>query len=150
MKEILKHSSELLTPIIAIITTYIAYQQHKTNKNNYKWSLYDRRYETYEALLKLISHVVLEGTAEIKEIAIYTSAVNKSYFLFQPEMNEYLFQIRDKAFELYQIKIKQNENILSKEERTETANKWANLIQWMEKQTNECKHKFEFYLRLEN
>ena len=42
--------SALLTPTIAIITTYIAYEQWRTNRNKLKLDLFDRRFAVYDAM----------------------------------------------------------------------------------------------------
>lgn len=50
IEEIIKLSSGLLTPIIAIVATYIAYQQWKTNKQKLVLDRYDRRLRIYGKL----------------------------------------------------------------------------------------------------
>ena len=52
IEEMIEISTALLTPIIAIIATYIAYQQWKTNQLKLNLERYDRRLEVYEEVRK--------------------------------------------------------------------------------------------------
>ena len=45
----------LLTPLIAIIATYIAYQQWNTNKLKLKLDRYERRLRVYQKIVELVS-----------------------------------------------------------------------------------------------
>ena len=42
--------SALLTPLIALIAVYVAYQQHKINKIRLQHELYERRLRVYKAV----------------------------------------------------------------------------------------------------
>ena len=53
-------SKALLTPIIAIVTVYIAYQQWKTNELKLKLEKYDRRLRVYEEVIKILRDLELK------------------------------------------------------------------------------------------
>ena len=44
----------LLTPLIAIIATYIAYQQWNANKLKLKWEMDERRLRVYQEVKKVL------------------------------------------------------------------------------------------------
>jgi len=52
----------LLTPVIAGVVAYIAYQQHKTNRDRLRLDLYDRRLKVFEGLMVLLSIIFQKGT----------------------------------------------------------------------------------------
>jgi len=49
--------SALLTPLIALIAIYIAFQQHGINKLRLRHELYERRIAVYEAVQKHLSKI---------------------------------------------------------------------------------------------
>lgn len=55
--------SALLTPTIAILGSYIVWQQWRTNRNSLKLDLFERRCAHYEAARKLIGTVLTSGQA---------------------------------------------------------------------------------------
>src|SRR5262245_66272538 len=54
-EEILKILQGLLTPVIGIVATYIAWQQWKTNRNKLNLDRYDRRMRVYQEVVRFIS-----------------------------------------------------------------------------------------------
>ena len=60
-------ASTLLTPIIAVIAVYIAYQQHKTNRDNFRLNLYEKRYSVYRAINDFISHIIVDAKVDDQE-----------------------------------------------------------------------------------
>ena len=49
-------SKEMLTPIIAVVATYIAWQQWNTNKQKLILDRYDRRLKVYEEVVQIKHH----------------------------------------------------------------------------------------------
>jgi hypothetical protein len=47
-----------LTPVIAVIATYVAWQQHRTNKLKVKLDIFDRRYAVYEQVSSVLWSIV--------------------------------------------------------------------------------------------
>jgi len=58
--------SALLTPLIAIITTYIAYQQWQGNKLKLKMERYERRLRVYQEMVKMLKQC---ANGEIREFS---------------------------------------------------------------------------------
>jgi hypothetical protein len=61
MKPYVDLFAALLTPVIAIIATYIAYQQYRANQLKLRHELYDRRLLLYNAVAEFLAHIVREG-----------------------------------------------------------------------------------------
>ncbi len=66
MKELIEIFSGLLTPTIAIIAVYIAYQQLKTNRYRVRLNLYDKRFKVFRGLMDLLAHIMREGNVITK------------------------------------------------------------------------------------
>ena len=92
--------SALLTPTIAVITTYIAVQQYRSGKAKFRHELYDRRMAVYKAANNYLSVVVVGYTGrdnaeeEEKEAFKEFVATNaETAFLFDNEVVMYLASI---------------------------------------------------------
>lgn len=94
MTEALKIVGGLLTPLIAIIATYIAVQQHNTQREKLRLDLYDKRMAVFTALTNLFGHIG-EPNQEITFNAIvrFTSETASAEFLFGPEIPDYLSRV---------------------------------------------------------
>lgn len=95
--------SALLTPLIAIITTYIAVQQYRTGRAKFRHELYDRRMAVYKAASKYLTLVAVnydDGTGEgekaneeKKAFREFDIANAESAFLFDDKVVRYLNDI---------------------------------------------------------
>ena len=55
MTDLVEFSKALLTPVIAIVATYIAWQQWKTNQLKLHLDRYDRRSAVYEDVRQILT-----------------------------------------------------------------------------------------------
>jgi len=81
--------SALLTPLIAIVMTYIAIQQYRANQLKLRHDLYDRRLLPYNAVAEFLPHVMREGTADRAQLVTLLQKTRESYFLFGKEISDY-------------------------------------------------------------
>ena len=86
MKPYVDLLAALLTPVIAIVTTYIAIQQYRANQMKLRHDLYDRRLQLYNAVAEFWSHVMREGTADRAQLTTLLQKTRESYFLFGKEI----------------------------------------------------------------
>lgn len=99
--EILKISQGLLTPVIGIITTYIAWQQWRTNKNKLKLDRYERRLQVYKEVVRFISIGISEANYDNNELMTFRSKVSEADFLFGKEVSKYIDELHGRAVNLY-------------------------------------------------
>jgi hypothetical protein len=150
MEQLIKFSSALLTPLIAIIAVYIAYQQMLTNKNKLRNELFDRRMKVFEAFQDFIREVVARGYAETEDIRNLHSVKSNIPFLFDEEIEEYRKSLVDTGLKLRSINRKLSDQSLPKgDKRTELANKDYELNTWFSDQFDESISKFSDYLKIE-
>ena len=68
--DILDWLKGLLTPAIAIIATYIAWQQWKTNQRKLILDRYDRRLKVFEVTRSLIADVIQRATVSYDDLGM--------------------------------------------------------------------------------
>ena len=74
--------SALLTPTIALIALYIAYQQHKTNQQRLRHETYERRLKVYKAVQAHLSIILRAGKTSYQECTLFYSEASEAAFLF--------------------------------------------------------------------
>ena len=90
----------LLTPIIAIITTYIAWQQWQGNKQKLKMDGYERCLRVYQEVVKMLKTCANGEIREFSVILDFGAATAEADFLFGPEIRQYLDEISTRAAKL--------------------------------------------------
>lgn len=98
--EVLKISQGLLTPIIGIITTYIAWQQWKTNRNKLNLDRYERRLQVYKEVVRYISVGIRDANYGNDELLTFRSKVSEADFLFGEEVPKYIDELHNRAVNL--------------------------------------------------
>jgi len=134
----------LLTPVIAGVVAYIAYQQHKTNRDRLRLDLYDRRLEVFEGLMVLLSIIFQKGMCNDQERDQFQRATVEGNFLFNKDIANYLDTIQKKALELGTIRAVLN--LPGGEKRDQTVEKERQLFDWFTDQFEVSKEKFARYL----
>jgi hypothetical protein len=90
----------LLTPVIGIITTYIAWQQWKGNQLKLKLDRYERRLRIYQEVVKMLKQCANGEIREFSVIVDFGAATAEADFLFGPEIRQYLDEISTRAAKL--------------------------------------------------
>ena len=138
MKDIVQILSGLLTPLIAILAGYIAWQQYRTARDKLKLDLYDRRFRVYRGLMDFLHAVIQEGSASRDALGKYYSETNEKKFLFDADVTDYMEEVRDKAVRLRQVGRKiENLPENQEQERSTAIDEDAELCQWFEEQAEE-------------
>jgi hypothetical protein len=92
--------SALLTPFIAVITTYIAYQQWQGSKLKLKMERYERRLRVYQCVVKMLKQCANGDLREFAVLVEFGAATAEGDFLFGPEIRQYLDEISTRAAKL--------------------------------------------------
>lgn len=91
--QVVEVSKGLLTPLIAIVATYIAWQQWKTNRQKLILDRYDRRLRVYEEVRKILSIIFRDDKASYDDLLKFRTAVSEADFLFGSEIPKYIDEI---------------------------------------------------------
>ncbi len=149
--QIIDLSKALLTPLIAIVATYIAWQQWRTNQQKLNLERYDRRLRVYEEVRKILSIVMRDARAGYEDLLKFRTSVSEADFLFGPEIPAYIDEIYKHGV---QLELWNSQYCQSGQETPEgynhqniVAGSHAELA-WLTAQFEPAKEKFKKYLNV--
>lgn len=149
MTEIAEISKTLLTPLIAVIATYIAWQQWKTNRLKLLFDRYDRRLKVYEEVRLILSIIVRDAEASYDDLLKFRQSVSEADFLFGPEIPAYIEEIYQRGIKLQYLSGKYLDSAQPKPERYDHKEvcdgMYAELV-WLSAQFEPAHQKFKKYL----
>jgi hypothetical protein len=87
----------LLTPLIAIVTAYIAWQQWKTNQRKLQLDLYDRRLRVYQQVISFIATATRDFKPEPQAVIKFHAETAEADFLFGSEIHAYIRELAQRA-----------------------------------------------------
>lgn len=90
----------LLTPLIAVLAGYIAYQQWQLNVRKLRLDLFDRRWKVYEAVIAFINTVCTDFKVKAEDVGNLRRMTVTADFLFGSEIPEYIDKLCDRAIKL--------------------------------------------------
>lgn len=151
MEQLINLFKALLTPLIAIVATYIAWQQWKTNQQKINLERYDRRLRVYEEVTKILSIILRDANATMEDLLRFRTSVSEADFLFGPEIPKYIDEIYKRGLNLgrwnaeyrdYTQKIPEgyDHNKVVAEKHKE--------LKWLSEQFEPAKEKFKKYLNI--
>src|SRR5262249_1196899 len=91
----------LLTPIIAGIAVYIAYQQSQTNKRQARVALFDKRLAVFNNTTKLLREILRDARVHTDQLFRFAAETEQHLFLFGPDIAEYVDDLWKRGLELY-------------------------------------------------
>ena len=154
----MKILSGLLTPTIALIAVYIAWQQKKLANDKLKFDLYEKRFKIYKIVNEYIMNLISE-TAQGHDInspkkdftgwVNFNLATKETPFLFDKDITDYLAVIRDKAQLLLNVCNTLNDPIcfpMYSQDRNDKLAEHRTLSNWFQDELHVVETPFESYL----
>lgn len=145
-----------LVPLIAGITVYIAWQQAKTSRAQYRLNLYEKRYALYEATRRLLGEIAKNGR--------FVDSPTAEEFWRQAEGAEFIFG-KDKDVVKFIRNLRKNHMKLAwqsgclrtsaegglpiGDERNKVAKDHSDLVAWFMAQLDQLTGQFYEYLKCE-
>jgi hypothetical protein len=129
--------SALLTPMIAAIAVYIAFQQYVTNRRQLRLALFERRLKVFESASELIATVLSRGKVGNNDLFKFLQETRENEFLFGADIAAYLHELYGKASDVYAL-----EGATDDEPRKQRI---ATLL-WFSGQGDKVKKKFGKYM----
>ncbi len=140
--------SAALTPLIALIAIYIAWQQHKTKKDTFRLALYDRRLKVYERLKNILIIATSKGDVPLDAVDQYQIDTAEAVFLFDSDVSQYVDTVRKHAIDLRAASDRLYEqNLPVGDERKQVVQQKSELVKWFMEQSKEATEIFQKYLR---
>lgn len=100
-EQVVRISQALLTPLIAVVATYIAFQQWQTNRQKLVLDRYDRRLKVYEEVRKILSIILRDADASYDDLLRFRTSVSEADFLFGQDITEYIDEIYKRGLKLH-------------------------------------------------
>jgi hypothetical protein len=138
-----------LTPLIAIVAVFIAFQQWKTNQQKLNLDLYDRRMRIYEEVKKILFIIEKDATASKEDLWRFYSSVSDADFLFEAEISKYINEIYKRGFALHIWNEKYRDytqNVPAGYNHDEVVKGKDTELSWLIEQFEPAKDKFKKYL----
>lgn len=151
IEQALEISKGLLTPVIAIVTTYIAWQQWKTNQHKLKLEKYNRRLLVYEEVKKILSIIVRDAEVSTEDLLRFRTSVSEADFLFGQEIIDYIDDIYKRGLNLRRWNQEYRDYTQTKPEgydHKKVVDEMNKELTWLSKQFEPAKEKFRKYLDL--
>ena len=148
VEEIIKVFGGLLTPLIALIAIYIAYQQHKTNRDKLRLDLFEKRYAIYKGIQKFLTLILRAGKTNYEELMQFNGETQDATFLFRDEIPAYIGDIYSKANDLIAT-TETYKPLPVGEDKSRLVKEATELTRWLTKQLPELKDVFAPYLKFE-
>jgi len=143
----------LLTPVIACIAVYIAYQQHKTARYRLRLDLYNKRFNMFNSTKSLLGKIVSMGDVTNEELSDFHRSTAEAIFLFKQDIPDYLGELdkQGSTLQRFEKRIKSSDfSIIGDKEREEILDKRGEIFSWFTEQFEVCQQKFGEYLNFEN
>jgi len=143
--------SALLTPVIAIIATYIAWQQWKANELKLRLERYERRLRIYQDVIKMLSLIMRDADAKIEDLMTFRANTAEADFLFGPEIPKYIDEIFSRGLKLRTANVQYRQAGQEKPpgyDHTKVVEESDTQLRWLTDQFNPAKEKFGKYLNV--
>ncbi|MFA5352317.1 MAG: hypothetical protein WC304_03505 [Candidatus Gracilibacteria bacterium] len=101
----------LLTPAIAIFAAYIGWQQHKINKNRFKFEMYERRLKVFNAFVSFFKEVLNSNKINHSKLNEFYALTSEVEFIFgkgSEKLVSYREEIWNKGFDIHILQMKAN------------------------------------------
>lgn len=142
-----------LTPLIAILAAYIAWQQYQVSHSSLKNELYERRFKVFKAFMSYLSDIMREGKTSYQRTSQFYAEASEAEFLFERKILNKLEELYQKGLHLAYLheKLYPSDNspgLPVSDERTRVAEEVGDLLGWFGEQIKETKDLFKQQMKV--
>lgn len=144
-----------LTPVIAVVMTYIAYQQWRTNRSRLNYERYDRRLAVFKAVKAFYGEIGDAGTAKYGMVMRFYAASGEADFLFGDDIRKHIEELYKKGMSLASLHEKMypssgEPGLPVGPERSKVAEEHGELLLWfLQDAVTETRKMFRKYLKVD-
>lgn len=143
------HLQGLLTPLIAIVALYVAWQQWRSNELKLRMERYERRLRIYQEIIKILSLVFRDANVSQEDLLQFRTMTAEADFLFGVDIPQYIDEIYTHGLKLSTASIKYRDHTKDHtpgyDHQMVVADVDKNL-EWLNEQFPVAKQKFSKYL----
>ncbi len=151
MCDLVELSKASLTPLIAAITAYIAWQQWETNRQKLTLDGYDRRLRVYEEVRKILSIIFASTRPTTDDLLKFRTSVSEADFLFGPEIPAYIDEIYKRGLSLWRWNQEYRDSTQATPpgyDHNKVVEEIHKELTWLTEQFEPAKEKFRTYLNI--
>jgi hypothetical protein len=145
--------SGFLTPVIAVIVAWIAYQQMKINKYKIRIDLFEKRMQIFSVIRESLSKIFTDGSPQKVNWNDFYFAIEQSKFLLNNELQLYLNEIESKmrqmrATEMLLYGSDGKGGLPVGEQRNKVCDENSELLKWLIDQNEPLQKKFADFMKM--
>lgn len=139
-------SSLILPGVIGLVTLYIAYQQWRTNKNQLRLNLFDRRYAVFIAVMKLVEVIAKTGEVSGDQLREFLLATKGALFLFDQKTQDYCDQLSKHAIAIKVDEVMLSTTVVPSDLREKVDARSLERLNWFNDEANKIQKRFRPFL----
>ena len=144
----------LLTPLIALLAVYIAWQQYKVQHRTFNVQIYERRYIVFKAFMSFFADIMREGKVSYQRLGQFYAEASEADFLFGDAisgMREELYKQGVDLVTLYERMYPSDgtPGLPVGPERSEVAKQTGDHLKWFFKQIPATKMLFKAEMKID-
>ena len=153
LKDLVEIFNALLTPLIAVLATYIAWQQYRVNHHSLRNQLYHRRCAVFKAFMSYLADIMREGKTNFQRTGQFYAEASEVEFLFSELISKKMEELYSNGIDLVEL----NERLYPSddisglpagEERSKVAKEKGELLKWYYRQIKITKEMFKSEMRV--
>ncbi len=142
-------SAALLTPVLAVVGTWILVNQYRLERLRWKLSLYGKRYPVFLSTMEFIANIVRAHDVSNESLMQFIRNSKDREFLFGDDVKHFMDDLYKKGVDLSLAEKILNSDEPVGEKRNGMAKQSSQLVDWFAKQFDVSKKLFGKYLRVE-
>jgi hypothetical protein len=152
IKDVIDISGALLTPVIAILAAYIAWQQYRLQHKSFNAQMYERRYIVFKSFMSFFSQVMQDGKTTYQQLGQFYAEASEADFLF----SDAIAKIREEIYSRGIDMVASYERMYPSDgspglpvgvERSQAAKENGDHLKWFMAQISETKNAFKAEMR---
>lgn len=155
LRDFIEISSGFLTPLVAIIAAYIAWQQYRIQHHSLRNQLYERRYVVFKAFMSFLSEIMRRGKSDYQRVSQFYAEASEADFLFPVSIAQKRDELYEKAIDLTTLNERMypsdgSEGLPVGEERSAVAKEANELLKWFVGEIPKTKELFKTEMKIGN
>jgi hypothetical protein len=147
---VVQASAAALSPVIAVIGGWIAWQQVRINRNKLKLDRFDKRFDIHEAAITFAATIAIRSKIGEDQFQDFLKRTRGTRFLVGKEMQDYIDLLRKNATRVQVIGRSLAKTGISDEDRVKHADELSNLVIWFNDQIEVIPEKFAPFLSVDD
>jgi len=143
-----KVSSALLTPVLAVVGTFVVVNQYRLQRWRWKLDLYDKRYPVFISTMEYISSIVQNHNVTNDLLFKFLRDSKDKEFLFGEDIKKHLENLYKKGLDLQLVEIELKPEPVG-DKRSQMVKQSSEIAKWFSNQFEVTKRLFGEYLAID-